>query len=777
MASRGKKSLRPEEQQRLMDEYGISFDGPLLPRDWPIQYRENFAKVRQIKQVTYDDYGRDGRLDHRLTVLSTVMHIKQEAAKLRSEAYRCRRQRVNEDTWRSSTENFITSRFKAEVVCRKCRKRFWEADFQAVQTEWAVAAEDLRERRAKRLPCTCSNEERMLVDIHDAGSNLLFSDRSGTLFLYHSEDRRLLEQGVSPRKPDRIIGLEHTASLKQLLPRSQSLRHSPFTDGLVSYPFVLIEAKSEKGSPGFESVERQSAFPLRTLLKLQQDLQQVNQVSISPLVWFMANQGDEWRVYACLVDGTRYRIIDLWHGCMLSLDDALQMLLIVDHICDWARDIFRPNLLRCLSGRDDVWRDETPASIYPECPPRADSRSDTATLTSLRSITRRTHSLSLDPAPRDSQVNGFADPRSLDFEGRSDIVFHEEPHPYLRYSQSSSHLPPWRQHATIRHSDMVHFSFHILSIPEDASQIQKALESLGESSSSLRDTCSLLLQLMDDVESVTVTMNAIYKLEAMWTDRPHSPNALADHPVRARVLFNTYLREDWQVVRELHCIVASRFALRTLALVATGRNLVTPHLGNIPEITVDTDGVRALRRFSGSDSLAAALSAAYLRLVTNISEATETNSCWRILRGLTEENSLFNFEKNIALKQAGNPTSVKREAIVCGSSVPIELKSLYDSTEGLDRTGAILIKRPLFWTTESPGFCLMVLDGTSFTNPIELGLKLSLVCEGPKPNIYITGSEKGKQANPLSHRDEIGISRWIEILSGRLPDDAPWFID
>jgi hypothetical protein len=50
MASRGKKGLRPEDQQRLMDEYGISFDGPLLPRDWPIQHRENFAKVRQIKQ-------------------------------------------------------------------------------------------------------------------------------------------------------------------------------------------------------------------------------------------------------------------------------------------------------------------------------------------------------------------------------------------------------------------------------------------------------------------------------------------------------------------------------------------------------------------------------------------------------------------------------------------------------------------------------------------------------------------------------------------------------
>jgi hypothetical protein len=62
---------------------------------------------------------------------------------------------------------------------RKCRKRFWDADFQAVQTEWAVAAEDLRERRAKRLPCTCSNEERMLVDMYVTGRDPTDITREG----------------------------------------------------------------------------------------------------------------------------------------------------------------------------------------------------------------------------------------------------------------------------------------------------------------------------------------------------------------------------------------------------------------------------------------------------------------------------------------------------------------------------------------------------------------------------------------------------------------------
>jgi hypothetical protein len=277
---------------------------------------------------------------------------------------------------------------------------------------------------------------------------------------------------------------------------------------------------------------------------------------------------------------------------------------------------------------------------------------------------------------------------------------------------------------------------------------------------------------MEDDQSVTVTMNAIYQLESTWTDRPHSLTALADYPVRARVLFNTYLREDWQVVREIHCIVASRLALRALALVTTGRDLGMPHVGKIPDITVETEAVRALRRFSGSDSLAAALSAAYVRLFIEGSESTETYSRWA-LRGLTEDNALYDFEKKLAVKQADNPTSAKHEAIPCSSSVPIEIRSLYGSTEDLDLAGAILIKKPSCWTTDSPEFCLMVLDGTTFTDPVGLGRKLSSAVK----NVYIIRSEKEKRARPLSDRDRTGISRWIQILSGRLPDDAPWFVD
>lgn len=34
-------------------------------------------------------------------------------------------------------------------------------------------------------------------------------------------------------------------------------------------------------------------------------------------------------------------------------DCAVQLLLIVDYICDWARDVYRPEVMQCLDGIHD----------------------------------------------------------------------------------------------------------------------------------------------------------------------------------------------------------------------------------------------------------------------------------------------------------------------------------------------------------------------------------------------------------------------------------------
>src|SRR4051812_33362232 len=51
-------------------------------------------------------------------------------------------------------------------------------------------------------------------------------------------------------------------------------------------------------------------------------------------------------------------VVDVWRGSILTLDGALQLLLLVDYVFDWARDIYREDVIRRLrvlaSGDNDA---------------------------------------------------------------------------------------------------------------------------------------------------------------------------------------------------------------------------------------------------------------------------------------------------------------------------------------------------------------------------------------------------------------------------------------
>ena len=111
---------------------------------------------------------------------------------------------------------------------------------------------------------------------------------------------------VGAKEPDRVIGLRDTEVFRELASAREGLRLSPFRDGNVLFPFLIIEAKSEKRGSGFASIESQVAFPIRALLKLQYDLSSASRSSVRPLVWFLANQGVEWLVYGSVFDDSKW---------------------------------------------------------------------------------------------------------------------------------------------------------------------------------------------------------------------------------------------------------------------------------------------------------------------------------------------------------------------------------------------------------------------------------------------------------------------------------------
>jgi len=153
-----------------------------------------------------------------------------------------------------------------------------------------------------------------MVHSYETGTNPLFDDRTQELILHD----HTLRSELPKQEPDRIYGLQATRNFEDLLSRSMPrtstrtdpttvgdlVRSSPFkaeSDPLL-FPFLVLEAKSESSSNGFDDIQTQTAFPIWALLKLQEDLQlhmADAESCFDPLVWFLASRGDAWRVYGC----------------------------------------------------------------------------------------------------------------------------------------------------------------------------------------------------------------------------------------------------------------------------------------------------------------------------------------------------------------------------------------------------------------------------------------------------------------------------------------------
>ena len=139
----------------------------------------------------------------------------------------------------------------------------------------------------------------------------------------------LVKSQLPTQKPDRVFGLRKTKAFDAVLDMLESpanamidrvssteaIRCSSFKDcdDPLLFPFLLLEAKPEQISKGFQDIQIQTAFPIWALLRIQEDLQgraYKDTASGSPLIWFFANRGEYWRVYGCyIISGEKSRYV------------------------------------------------------------------------------------------------------------------------------------------------------------------------------------------------------------------------------------------------------------------------------------------------------------------------------------------------------------------------------------------------------------------------------------------------------------------------------------
>lgn len=148
----------------------------------------------------------------------------------------------------------------------------------------------------------------------------MFDDRAEEAIIYSTELRAELPK--REHRPDRVFGLQVTERLSRLLNYAEDVRSSPFRldgDPLV-FPFLVIEAKSEKGSDAFTDTQVQTAFAIRELLSIQQELAHVanenEEWDGGPLVWFLSYKGEQWRVFAAYIHTNPDKISYVSIACM-----------------------------------------------------------------------------------------------------------------------------------------------------------------------------------------------------------------------------------------------------------------------------------------------------------------------------------------------------------------------------------------------------------------------------------------------------------------------------
>jgi hypothetical protein len=162
----------------------------------------------------------------------------------------------------------------------------------------------------------------IILSLEAIGLNPIFSYRVDER-VHHGDDiTKRLGKG---EEPDRMYGLRQTRNIENLLHdgvkrQFQDSRavekqvqevlglHQPLTqtgDRLL-FPYLVLEAKSASSSYSWHRIQLQTAFSIYTFLKTQDLLRTAtgrhSKWQSGPLVWFFANRGEDWRLYAAYME-------------------------------------------------------------------------------------------------------------------------------------------------------------------------------------------------------------------------------------------------------------------------------------------------------------------------------------------------------------------------------------------------------------------------------------------------------------------------------------------
>ncbi|KAE8363421.1 hypothetical protein BDV27DRAFT_158820 [Aspergillus caelatus] len=498
-----------QEQYHLVRKYGICLEGPTLPETWPAKYQSLFQLVREADKIRYDNYKHAG-LENPARSPVPVDEICATVRGLVQTAYGLRRSWASDDMWRGTIQRLVVERFNRKRECCLCGKDYWMSDLLA----------PLHNSLASDSVCNCAESEAM--GFYPALLLQFASQQNCRVVNEFSpdSDRRILSNQPTPL----VLGLRKSSQFELLLSRFPDIQATAIEDNeRVIFPFLLLGSQAEKHSVGFESIERQSAFATISLLAIQRDLSLKRRFRTCPIVWLLANQGDECKVYAAVPDGLRSRIIELWGGSILRHDYALQLLLIVDMICDWAKNIFKKTIMEKLGA---------PVLDRPE----------------------KSHG-----ATRTGQPNNELDEIGESLSGTK----------LSETTRASSDQLKWSKIAHIRSETDVRYQFRSISLPESKKGLTRILLAIG-GTRHFYQAAQQLLSLFNLDGPLIIRAEQIYHLHSTWTNTPYDSLSSDPEIHFASLSFRPFFDVmTGQMTQELSCITASILSMELLVGILT----------------------------------------------------------------------------------------------------------------------------------------------------------------------------------------------------------------
>lgn len=403
-------------------------------------------------------------------------------------------------------------------------------------------------------------------------------------------------------------------------------------------------------------------------------------------------------------------MVDCWHGYIQNADQALQLLLLIDWISGWAKDVYRPGVVRCLSGLKV--RDATPAgtlfSFHGDYP--------------YGSTSTRSNSLAFRPSqppvgePETSRQRPILDEVIHIEDSEDEIMAENIPDDHCSTSEDTNESDSGdiEESRVVRNACSPVYRWKHLDIPEEPSILSELLCALGDFDGPRSAARYLWRVLTDEQYTSKISLKTLSETLRDSIGQAISETAW-NEPIATWIICQRRLVEtSWQVMCNFWCITCSRSAARLLAAIAGVNETEQSELVRWRAHDCYCDCLASvignMGHLEGRASATAAIKQDIYCVISNNSQAQLGHHEWRKADRQMLQRRLVVFENLFKLIKGGQ-NNILPSAINCTSSSSNLRPELFETNDLEDLPG-VLLKRPAYWPDSCPLWCFLQFDNT-----------------------------------------------------------------